>query len=185
MPLPPSSAVIACAMRCDSASARRAHRLRLPRFAIVAVDLQVADRLAERRAAAVTHGEQRDLVVEVDEAFDDHAAAARAAALLRVLPRVLDVRLRAHDALSLARRAHHRLHDARHAELADGVAILGHRVREAIRRGLQSQLLGGQPPDAFAIHRQPRGARGRNHGEALRSPAPAASAWRSPRSPAR
>ena len=64
---------------------RRAHRLRLPRFAIVAVDLQVTDRVAERRLAAVTHGEQRNLVVEVNEALDDHRHA-RAAALLRVLP---------------------------------------------------------------------------------------------------
>src|SRR5678816_2709969 len=80
----------------------RAHRLRLPRFAIVAVDLQMTDRLAVSRAAAVTHGEQGDLVVELDEAFDDDPALAGTAALLRIVPSVLDVRLGTHHALSLA-----------------------------------------------------------------------------------
>ena len=49
--------------------------------------LQVADRLAEVRldravGACAAHGQQRDLVVEVDEALDDDAAAAHAAAAL-------------------------------------------------------------------------------------------------------
>ena len=64
----------------------RAHRLRLPRLAVVAVDLQVADRRAETRAAGVTHREQRDLVVEADEPLDDDATRAGAPAALRVLP---------------------------------------------------------------------------------------------------
>jgi hypothetical protein len=57
----------------------RAHRLRLPRFDVVARHLHVADRLAEvgarRQRGRVdrTDGQLRDLVVEIDEALDDHA----------------------------------------------------------------------------------------------------------------
>ena len=70
---------------------RRRHRVRLPALDIVAADLDVADRLAEVRldcavGAERAHGQQRDLVVEVDEAFDDHAAVADAAAGHRVVP---------------------------------------------------------------------------------------------------
>ena len=98
----------------------RAHRLRLPALAVVAVDLHVPDRRAERRAAGVAHGEQGDLVVEVDEALDDHAARARAAAGLRVLPRDPGVGRRADDGLALAARGHDRLDHAGHPELGDG-----------------------------------------------------------------
>src|SRR5687768_9522805 len=104
----------------------------------------MTDGLAERRAATVTHRQKRDLVVELDEPFDDDAAAAGATALLRVVPRVLDVGRRAHHALTLARRAHHWLHYTGQAELAERVAILGHRAGKAIRRGLQPELLGSE-----------------------------------------
>ena len=99
------------------------HRLRLPGLAVIAVDLQVADRRAEARAAHVPHREQRDLVVERDESLDDHAARAGATALLRVVPGALYVRRAPHDALSLAGGTHHRLHDAREPERRDRVTI--------------------------------------------------------------
>ena len=62
------------------------HRLRLPGLLVVAVLLPVPDRLTKAGAVAVTDGEQGDLVIEVDEALDNDLAAARAPALLRVLP---------------------------------------------------------------------------------------------------
>src|SRR5690606_21155845 len=81
----------------------RRHRLRLPALAVVAITLQVADRLAEVGAAGMAHGQQGDLVVEVDEALDDAAAGTGAAAGLRVFPGRLDLRLLAHRALAPAR----------------------------------------------------------------------------------
>src|SRR5688500_15652930 len=61
---------------------RVAHGLRLPRLAIIAGDLQMTDGRAEAGLAVVTHGEQRDLEIELDEAFDDDAPSAGAPALL-------------------------------------------------------------------------------------------------------
>jgi hypothetical protein len=81
----------------------RRHRLGLPGLAVVAVDLRVADRRAERRAAGVTDGQQRDLVVEVDEAFDDDGAGVGAGAGLRDVPGGLPAVRRADDRLALAR----------------------------------------------------------------------------------
>src|SRR5690606_29890386 len=88
------------------------HRLRLPGFAIVAVDLHMSDRIAERRAAGMAHRQQRDLEIECDESLDDHTTLSGATALLRVFPRSSHARLRAHQTLSLPGRAHHRLDDA-------------------------------------------------------------------------
>ena len=51
----------------------RAHRLRLPGFDIVAVDLDMADRLAEMRAVRRAHRELGDLEIETDLAFHDDA----------------------------------------------------------------------------------------------------------------
>ena len=70
--------------------------------------------------------------------------------------------------LAFAGRAHHRLDDARQADLAHGLAILALGVGEAVGRGRQPSCLGGEPADAFAIHGQSRGARGRDDGEVLR-----------------
>ena len=75
------------AIRSRLAQGRVGHGLRLPALVVVAADLAVPDRLAERRAAGVPHREQRDLVVEVDEPLDDDLARARAPVLLRVLVR--------------------------------------------------------------------------------------------------
>ncbi len=47
----------------------------------------MADRRAEAGAADVAHGQQRDLVVEVDEALDDHAALPGAPAATARSPR--------------------------------------------------------------------------------------------------
>src|SRR3569623_1133164 len=66
----------------------RVHILRLPALDIVAFDLDVADWLAEKRLdfAAVAdraHGEQGDLVIELDHFFDDHPPQGDAAALAK------------------------------------------------------------------------------------------------------
>ena len=102
----------------------RRHRLRLPALAVVAVYLEVPDRRAERRAVTVAHREQGDLVVEVDEAFDNDLAGAGAAASLRIFPGLADVGRGFHHALALARRRHHGLDHAGHAELLHRVAVL-------------------------------------------------------------
>src|SRR5690606_26816150 len=145
----------------------RRHRLRLPALAVVAVALQVADRVAEAGAAGVAHGEQGDLVVEVHEALDDHPPGAGAAAGLGVVPRRLQVVFAPDDALAVAGRGHHRLHHDRQAERRDGVAIILERGHEAVRRHRDAQFLRGQAADAFAVHGQARGTRGGDHAQAL------------------
>lgn len=67
------------------------HRLWLPAFAIVAVDLNVAYRFAEHCARDAAHRKQRYLVVEIDEAFNDDTSGACAAAFLRYSPCLVDV----------------------------------------------------------------------------------------------
>ena len=64
--------------------------------------------------------------------------------------------------LPLARGRHHGLDDARRAERGDGVVDLVLGVAEAVVAGLEAELLGDEPPDALAVHRQPRGARRRH-----------------------
>ncbi len=86
-PRPPRASVTARAIRSDSASASGAHRLRLPGLVVVALDSWRWPTGAQNGSAAgMAHGEQGDLVVEVDEALDDHPALAGAAAFLGVVP---------------------------------------------------------------------------------------------------
>jgi hypothetical protein len=111
---------------------------------------------------------QRDLVVERDEAFDDQLAGAGASALLRIAVGALRLRAITRHALPLAGRAHDRLDHARVADRLDRLPVLLERGGEAIGRGLEAELLRGQPPDAFTVHRQASGACGGDHVEALR-----------------
>ena len=65
--------------------------------------------------------------------------------------------------MALARRRHHRFDDAR---VADGIRCRTHllqAVGKTVRRGRQSQRLGGETANSFAIHGELRRARGRNH----------------------
>ena len=136
-----------CQRRCRQSG-------RLPGLAVVAVHLYVPDRVDERRTARVTHGQQRDLRVERHEAFDDAAATARATTLLRVPPDLGDLLRRAQHRLALARRGHDRLHDAREPDCFGGDGQLGLGVDEAVRGRGEAELLGGQPPDPLAVHRE-------------------------------
>src|SRR5665213_2021588 len=52
---------------------RLAHRLRLPGFHIIAINLHMADRFAEMRTVLGTQRQQRDLEIEFDLAFDNDA----------------------------------------------------------------------------------------------------------------
>ena len=81
---------------------RLAHGLRLPRLAVVAADLHVADRLAEAGAASMADGQLRDLVVEIHEALDDDLAGAGAPAFLGTGPGNVDVGRYPDSALALA-----------------------------------------------------------------------------------
>ena len=128
----------------------------------------MADRVAEVRldlavGAERAHRQQRDLVVEVDEALDDDAAVTDPTARHRVVPGRLDILRTVEPALALAGAAHHRLD---HAGIADaGVdrrLQLLERVAEAVGAGRQAERLGGEAADALAVHRQARGAGGRD-----------------------
>ena len=129
-----------------------AHGLRLPRLAVVAVDLVVPDGFEEGRTTYVAHGEQGDFVVEVDKSFDNNAAGPGASAFLGVVPGVVDVGLGAYDALSVARRTHDGFYHAGHAYLGYGSVELFTCRGKAVRRGFQAQLLGGEAAYAFAVH---------------------------------
>src|SRR4029079_13456146 len=70
---------------------RRLQRLerdarRLPALAIVALLLTVADRGAEEHAVPRRDGEERDLAVEPDKLFDDHARPVAAHVGDRIIP---------------------------------------------------------------------------------------------------
>src|SRR5690606_32364417 len=138
-----------------SASPRRvAHRLRLPALVVVAIDLTMTHRRAKAGAADVADRQQGDLVVEVDEAFDDHPTLGAPCPLERDRPRSLDIADFLDGTLSLSRRAHHRLDDAGETDSLDGRDVLCLRARKAVRRGLQAELLGGESPDPLAVHGQ-------------------------------
>ncbi len=145
------------------------HRLRLPALDVVAADLDVADRGAELRlhlaaGAHGAHGQQRDLVVEIDKAFHDHAAVADAAAGHGVVPGCLDALGAVDLALALAGAAHHRLDHARVADAAvDGSLQFIQRIAELVRAGRQAERFGGQAADALAVHGQAGGAGGGDH----------------------
>ena len=66
-------------------------------------------RLAEAGSAGMTHRQQSDLVIEIDEAFDDDPPATGAATGLRIFPGRIDVRVAAQHRLPLARGTHYRL----------------------------------------------------------------------------
>ena len=136
------------------------HRLWLPRLAVIAIHLHVADGIAKAGAVHMPHGELRDLVIEINKALHDHLAGARAAAFLRVLPRGLNVRLGLERALPLAATGHDGLHHARQPNALDGPEKFLLRCRKLKRRRAQAQLLRGQAPNAFTIHRELRRARG-------------------------
>ena len=114
----------------------------------------------------MTHGQQRDLVVERHEALDDAAPLPRPAAGLGVVPGRVHPVGRAHGALAFARRRHHRLDHAGQADGGDGGEVLLVRVHEAVGRGRQLQRFRSKAADAFAVHRQARGARGGHHVQA-------------------
>ena len=133
----------------------RAHRLGLPRLAVVAVFLHVADRLEERGAPDVAHGELRNLVIKIDEALDDDLARAGASAFLGIVPSRVDVGFGADDALPMTAGTHDGFDHARHADDLHGLAEFLFRRGEAVGRGGEAQFLGGEAADAFAVHRQP------------------------------
>ena len=69
---------------------------------------------------------------------------------------IVDVSLGFDRALPVSGRTHHRLHDARDADLRDGHIEFLACIREFVTRRRESELFGSQAPDAFAIHRKER-----------------------------
>jgi hypothetical protein len=168
---PPRSSVTASGdLAARARSAAGAHRVRLPALDVVAADLHVADRLAEVRAAARVaraHGEQRDLVVEVDEALDDHAPLGDAAAGHRVVPGRATSAGPSILLWPLPRAAHHRLDDAGVAdaplpsiaacssasESQKRYGLVGRRSVSAARRRMPSRSIVSRAARAVGITR--------------------------------
>ena len=118
-------------------------------------------------AIAVAHGEQGDLIVEIDETLDNDPIGGTPRGAMSQPPRLLRIVPRRHGGLSLAGRTHHRLHDARHADVVDRGEIFLLRLRETISGGRNAEFLRCEPADAFAIHGQARRPRGRHDVVAL------------------
>ena len=147
------------------------HGVGLPAFHVVATHLDVADGVAEvgfhlAVCAQGAHGELGDFVIEVDEAFHNHAPVADAASGHRVVPGGLHIGGAVDLALAFARAAHHGFDDAGVADAGlavlpgDGGLQLGQRVAEAVGAGGQAQGFGSQAADAFAVHGQAGSAGG-------------------------
>ncbi len=115
----------------------------------------MADRRAEQDAVLGRDGEQGDLAVELDQFLDDHARPVAAHLLDRMVPGIADLVRVADNRLPLARRGHHRLDDAGHADVLGSrecfLAVLG----EAIAGGDEAELARGELANPVAVHRQP------------------------------
>ncbi len=146
---------------------RFAHRLRLPRLTVVAVDLVVANGLQEERTPGVAHGEQRDFVVKRHKALNDDTTRSGTASLLADGPCPLDVGGVAYRGLAVSRRRHDRLHQTGQTDLLDGGEVLLVRVGKGIARGGQPQLLGGKAAYRLTIHGQESDVGGRDDSIAL------------------
>ena len=145
----------------------RRHGLRLPGIAVVAVDLDVAYRFAERRSGYVAHCKERDLIVEIHETLHDYASGAGSPPFLSLFPGVVDLVGVLYYALAMARRAHDGLHHAGDAYLLHGLVEFLACGGESIGRGLDAEFLMGEAADSFTVHRKPRGASRGGHVVAL------------------
>ena len=134
-----------------------AHRLRLPRLTVVAINLVVTNGFEHGRTARMTNGQQRNLVVELNKTLNDHATCTCTATLLSDLPRAVDLLLRVANTLTVTRRAHNGLHNAGSTDLLHRSLKLLARSSETIGRGGQAQLLGSQAADTLTVHREPSG----------------------------
>ena len=116
-------------------------------------------RFAGRRVDG-THGQQRDLVVELDESLDDDAFPRDPGPGPRVLPGTVDVVRGADDTLTLPGGTHDGLDHARVARLPDRLNEFRVGGGESVCAGGQTEFLGRQATDALAVHGEPGGACG-------------------------
>ena len=100
---------------------QRAHLLRLPGFAIIAVFLPMTNRVAEINAIHGADGERGNFKIKLHHAFYDDAPGTGTAALLGIVPGVVQRAAVADKALPFAGGAHYRLNDARVANLLYGL----------------------------------------------------------------
>lgn len=120
---------------------------------------------AEEGAVHGADRQEGDFIVKRDERFEDDTASLGPSGGHGVLPCFQKIRFGADDRLSLPRRRHNRLH---HAGVSDGAGrlfqLLGP-VDEPKLTRRKFQFLRRQPPDPLPVHRQPRGAGGRDDGK--------------------
>ena len=108
-----------------SISRRLRHRLRLPRFLIIARFLPMADGFAEAGAADMAHGKQSDFIIEIDEAFDDDGGTTRARFFTGNAPGFVDITRALNHALAFAGGAHDRFYNAGDADGIDRCTEFG------------------------------------------------------------
>ena len=105
----------------------------------------------------MTDGQLGDFVIEIDKPFHDHFSGAGTSAFLCIVPGAVDIFFFTDNALSVSARAHDRLDDTWHSDNFDSLDKFFFCLGKTIRRGRQTQFLGSQTADAFAIHGQPGG----------------------------
>src|SRR5690606_16887046 len=79
------------------------HRMWLPRFDIIPVTLNMADRMAEACARHRTNGKQCNLRFKLNKAFHDDTTLLRTTAFHRIRPASCDLILVVADALTFTR----------------------------------------------------------------------------------
>ena len=139
------------------------HGLGLPAALVVAIFLIVPDRRAEGSAADVTHSEESDLIVEIDETLDDDGTMSGASTLLRLFPSLGDILLTAHQALTMTRRTHHRLNDAGETDAIDGSDELLLGVGKLKGGCGETQCDGSEVANLATIHGSKSGFGGGHH----------------------
>src|SRR5690554_1072154 len=133
------------------------HRVRLPGLTVVTVFLTVADRIAECNAVTMPYGQQRNLIIKVDEAFNNNPPPACTTAGLSIFPCGFNIRFRLDGTLALTGRTHHRLYNEWQPHLLDCHQVFLMAFSKPVWRCWQTQLFTRQAPNALTVHCQIHG----------------------------
>ena len=181
-PRPPSELTIRAAIDRAASSGGRATSAGAARSPARCRPRRAGARSARRTCtagpvgAAGAHGQQRDLVVDLDDRLGHHPVG-RAGRRDGPLPRRLDIVGPQQHRLPVARCAGTSgLTTSGNPAWSATAASSVDRTGEPERRRRQAQFVGGQPTQALAIQAQPRAARRRNHFDRPVSAAASASA---------
>ena len=128
----------------------------------------MADRCTEERVSVLlTHGQQGDLQIELQELLDDHPGRGAPGTAEGRVPRLLQPIGAAHHALTFPGGAHHGLHDHGPAQWLRDLHQLFGAGRVGESRCPQSQFSSGEITDSVPVHRHSGGSGRGDHRGAL------------------